>query len=200
MILVGSTVVSQELFEEFFACDLAACKGACCIEGDGGAPLEESELIELENAWEFVKPYMRQEGIEEIQKNGLYQVDADGDHVTTLIHGHAECAFVVFDEKGIAKCAIEQAYLDGAITWQKPISCHLYPVRLGKLRDYVAVNYHRWGICAPACACGASLKLPLFRFLKAPLIRRFGDDWFREMEDIEVALNEEKGSSQKSVG
>lgn len=200
MILVGQTVVSQELFEQFFACDLAACKGACCIEGDGGAPLEEDELSQLENAYEWVKPYMREEGIRAIEEFGLYQRDDDGDFVTTLVGGHAECAFVVFDDNGTAKCAIEHAHRDQKISWQKPISCHLYPVRLGRLSEYVAVNYHRWGICNDACACGSKLKLPLFRFLKNPLIRKFGEEWFREMEEIEVALKDERGSSHESVG
>lgn len=184
MIIVGQTLVSEELLEEFFVCDLNACKGACCIEGESGAPLEQDELLLLEDSLEAVRPYMRPEGIAVIDEQGPYTVDDDGDFVTSLVGKHGACAFVTFDEKGIAKCALEQAYNDGKTSWKKPISCHLYPVRLAKLKEYVAVNYHRWQVCEPACACGKSLKVPVYKFLKDPLTRRFGSDWYRELEEI----------------
>lgn len=187
MFIVGETLVSEELFEEYFVCDLNACKGACCIEGDSGAPLDADELDNLEEVWPEVKAYMRPEGIRAIEELGLYQMDSDGDLVTTLVDGHRECAFVVFDNNGIAKCAIEQAYIDGKVSWKKPISCHLYPVRLKQLTEYTAVNYHRWQLCQPACECGASLKVPVYRFLREPLIRKFGKEWFEEMEQIDRA-------------
>jgi len=184
MIIVGQTLVSEELLEECFVCDLNACKGACCIEGESGAPLEQDELLLLEDSLEAVRPYMRPEGIAVIDEQGAYTVDDDGDFVTSLVGKHGACAFVTFDEKGIAKCALEQAYNDGKTSWKKPISCHLYPVRLAKLKEYTAVNYHRWQVCEPACACGKSLKVPVYKFLKDPLTRRFGLDWYRELEEI----------------
>jgi len=190
MIIVQDTLISEELLEEYFVCDLNACKGACCIEGDSGAPLDLDELDKLDEIYDQVKPYLRPEGIKAIEELGLYTVDYDGDFVTPLIGKHGECAYVIFDEKGIAKCGIEKAYLDGKIDWKKPISCHLYPVRLGKLTDYTALNYHRWGLCEPACKCGSALKVPVFRFLKEPLIRKFGEAWYSELEGIEKVWKE----------
>lgn len=187
MIIVGQTLVSEELLEEQFVCDLNACKGACCIEGESGAPLEQDELIKLEDSLDAARPYMRPEGIAVIDAEGPYTVDDDGDFVTSLVGKHGECAFVTFDEKGIAKCALEQAYNDGRTSWKKPISCHLYPVRLAQLKEYVAVNYHRWQVCEPACACGKSLKVPVYKFLKEPLIRRFGQAWYSELEEVAAA-------------
>lgn len=184
MIIVGETLVSEEVLDEQFVCDLHACKGACCIEGSSGAPLEQEEIDRLEEVYDDVKPFMRQQGIVAIEEYGLYQVDEDNELVTTLVEGNKECAFVVFDESGIAKCALEQAYLAGKTQWKKPISCHLYPIRLNRLTAYTAVNYHRWQVCKPACACGNKLKVPVFRFLKEPLIRRFGADWYSDLEEI----------------
>lgn len=187
MIIVGKTLVSEELFDEYFVCDLAACKGACCVEGESGAPLELEELQRLEEIYDKVVPYMRPEGITAIEQDGLYQVDSDGDLVTTLIGHHGECAFVNFDSNGVAKCALEMAYLDGKTDWKKPISCHLYPVRLAKLPEYTAVNYHRWQLCSPACACGMSLKVPVYKFLKEPLTRKFGEEWYAELCEVAIA-------------
>ena len=184
MIIVGHTLVSEDLFEEQFVCDLNACKGACCVEGESGAPLEKEELLHIEDNLDAVRPFMRAEGIRALYEKGAYTIDSDGDFVTSLVGEHGECVFVTFDEKGIAKCALEQAYNAGATSWKKPISCHLYPVRLARLTDYVAVNYHRWQVCEPACACGKSLKVPVYRFLKEPLIRQFGEEWYAELEEI----------------
>jgi hypothetical protein len=184
MFIVGGTLVSEELFDEQFVCDLNACKGACCVEGSSGAPLETDELDKLEEVYEQVKPYMRQEGIKAIEELGLYQMDTDGDLVTTLVNGNKECSFVTFDQNGIAKCALEQAYNDGKTEWKKPISCHLYPVRLQKLTEYTAVNYHRWQVCKPACECGKALQVPVYKFLKDPLVRKFGAEWYQELDTI----------------
>ncbi|MFM7725579.1 MAG: DUF3109 family protein [Flavobacteriales bacterium] len=183
MIIVGQTLVSEDLFEEQFVCDLNACKGACCIEGESGAPLEQDELLHIEENLDAVRPFMREEGIRALEEKGAYTVDSDGDFVTSLVGNHGECVFVTFDEKGIAKCALEQAYNRGVTNWKKPISCHLYPVRLANLTEYVAVNYHRWQVCEPACACGKALKVPVFRFLKDPLTRRFGEAWYADLEE-----------------
>jgi hypothetical protein len=182
MIIVGDTLVSEEIFEKKFVCDLQACKGACCVEGESGAPLEEDELSSLEEVYEIVKPYLRPEGIQALEEKDLYEVDSDGDYVTTLVGDHGVCAYAFFDQHGIAKCALEQAYLDGKTNWKKPISCHLYPIRLAQLPDYVAVNYHHWPICQPACECGSKLEVPVYKFLKEPLIRRFGESWYQELE------------------
>jgi len=184
MIIVGNTLVSEDLFDQQFVCDLNACKGACCIEGESGAPLEKEELLLIEENLEAVKPFMRKEGIDVVDKDGPYTVDADGEFVTSLVGNHGECVFVTFDEKGIAKCALEEAYNSGKTNWKKPISCHLYPIRLANLKEYVAVNYHRWQVCEPACACGKSLKVPVYRFLREPLIRRFGEEWFAQLEEV----------------
>lgn len=182
MIAIGQTLISEDLLEKKFVCDLNACKGACCVAGDSGAPLDKSELKQLEEVLDAVKPYMNKKGLAAIQKHGPYVVDSDGDYTTTLVGEKAECAFVVFDENKIAKCAIEQAYSEGKIKWKKPISCHLYPVRITRYKGYDAVNYSHWDICAPACACGEKLDVPVYKFLKEPLIRKYGRAWYAELE------------------
>ncbi len=181
MISIQNTLISEHLLEKKFVCDLNACKGECCVAGESGAPLEEEEIAILESVVEKVKPYMTNKGIKVIEKKGTWVKDSDGDFTTTLVAPGAECAFVFFDEKKIAKCAIESAYRDGKIKWQKPISCHLYPVRITKHKHYDAVNYHKWDICKPACECGAKLNVPVFQFLKEPLIKKYGKDWFEEL-------------------
>ncbi|MGF1565551.1 MAG: DUF3109 family protein [Flavobacteriales bacterium] len=181
MIIIGKTLVSDELFSEQFTCDLAACKGACCVEGSSGAPLEDEELQILEDIYDEVRPYLRPEGIAAIEQQGFFIVDQDGDFTTPLVDD-AECAYVVFDDSGTAKCGIEQAYRDGKVNWAKPISCHLYPIRIKELKDFDALNYHKWHICEPACACGARFKMPVFRFCKSSLIRKYGEAYYNELE------------------
>ncbi len=183
MIQLGRTLISTELFERRFVCDLQACKGECCVQGDSGAPLEEEELAVLEAIYPHVRPFMRPEGILAVEQQGLYVKDADGDWTTPLVDG-AECAFVVFDENRIALCAIEMAWRAGKIDFPKPVSCHLYPVRLTAYTDFMAVNVHRWDICSPACALGEKLNVPLYRFLKEPLVRKFGSEWYAGLEDV----------------
>ncbi|MCC6599136.1 MAG: DUF3109 family protein [Crocinitomicaceae bacterium] len=187
MIIVGSSLVSEEIFDEHFVCDLSACKGACCVEGESGAPLEPEELDELKVAFEDAKVYMTEEGIEAIQEKGHFEIDLDGDLVTPLIGDQGACAYVFFDKQGIAKCSLEKVYNEGKTKWKKPISCHLYPIRLSQLTDYTGVNYHRWPICAPACECGSKLQVPVFKFLKEPLVRRFGEKWYAELEEVFIA-------------
>jgi len=181
MIQIDRTLISSEVFEKKFVCDLAACKGACCVEGESGAPLEEEELEKLEQVYDDVVPFMRQEGVDAIEEQGLFVLDWDGDYTTPLVDG-AECAYVNFDENGVAKCAIDTAYRAGKISWQKPISCHLYPIRITKLKDFDALNYHHWPICAPACDCGDKLDVRVFRFLREPLIRKYGEEWYKDLE------------------
>ena len=174
MISIDKALISDEIFSEKFVCDLNACKGECCIAGESGAPLEEDELPIMEEILDKVKPYLNKKGLKAIEKYGPYVLDSDGDYTTTLVGKEKECAFVVFDENKIAKCAIEMAHKDGVIKWQKPISCHLYPIRITEHKNYTAVNYHRWKICKDACACGIKLNVPVYKFLKGPLTRKFG--------------------------
>lgn len=187
LVEIGDKVVSTQIFERKFVCDLNACKGACCVEGDAGAPLTFEEISLLEDDLDTIRPYMRPEGIEAVENSGVFYMDQDNEPVTTLVRG-AECAFVFFDEKGITKCAIEQAHAEGKTQFKKPISCHLYPIRVRKFNDFTALNYDRWDICEPACACGEQLNVPVFRFLKEPLIRAFGEDFYTELEIVEKEL------------
>jgi hypothetical protein len=182
MIAIDNTLISEDILEKKFVCDLNACKGACCVAGDSGAPLDKDELEILDKIYPLVKPYMVPKGIKAVEKKGSYVIDSDGDHTTTLVSAGAECAFVFFDENKIAKCAIEKAWLEKKIDWQKPISCHLYPIRISKYKTYEAVNYSKWNVCKPACACGEKLDVPVYKFLKQPLIRKYGKDWFKQLE------------------
>jgi hypothetical protein len=182
MILVDNAVISDDIKEQFFVCDLNACKGACCVEGDLGAPLEESELKELEEAYEAVKPYLSEEGRKAIEKGGLYIKDFEGDFSTTTINDR-ECAFAIYDENKVLKCGIEQAYFDGKTTFRKPVSCHLYPIRITKYDHYDALNYDRWDICSAACTLGDKLGVPVYKFLKDALVRKYGETWYQELCD-----------------
>jgi hypothetical protein len=191
MIAVGDKLVSDEVFEKKFVCDLSACKGACCVEGAYGAPLAKEELETMKDLQEKVAPYLSEEGRKSLRKQGAYVVDPDGDHVTPLIDGK-ECAYTTFDKNGIAKCGIEEAYNDGAVNFRKPISCHLYPIRVTKLKDFDALNFHHWPICAPACECGEKLEVPTFKFLKAPLIRSYGEGWYTDLEKTYTVWQSQK--------
>lgn len=181
MILINDTVVSDDIAEQHFVCDLLKCKGACCVEGDLGAPLETDELKALEEVYEAVKPYLSAEGIRAIEEQGLYIKDWEGDFSTPTINDR-ECAYAIYDARGILKCGIEQAYFDKKISFRKPISCHLYPIRITKYEQYDALNYDRWHICSDACTHGEALKVPVYRFLKEPLIRAYGEEWYEELE------------------
>jgi hypothetical protein len=182
MIEHRGTLLSEDLFERRFVCDLNACKGACCVAGESGAPLEPEEAELLKELWPKIKPYIPEKGQRAIDAHGVSEVDEDGDLVTTLVEGRGECAFTVFDEKGIALCGVEKAWKDGAIPFRKPISCHLYPIRITKLKFHDGLNYHQWPICKPACECGAKLDVPVFRFLKDSLTRKYGAEWYEELE------------------
>ena len=190
MIQVEDIILSEELFEEYFVCDLAACKGACCVEGDAGAPLEFEEIEKVEKNLDVVLPYLSSKGRETVEKNGVFEVDTDGEFVTPLNNGK-ECSFTIFDENGIAKCGIEKAFLEGKSDFRKPASCHLYPIRISKLKTHEALNYHRWPICKPACECGSKLKVKVYQFLKAPLIDRYGEDWYQQLIEVDELLQEE---------
>jgi hypothetical protein len=180
---LGKTIVSEDLLEKDFVCNLSACKGACCIEGEAGAPLNQDEARQLESIYPGIKPYLRSEGIEAIKEQGVFVKGADGDLETPLVKGR-ECAYVTFKENGIASCGIEDAWNDGAIDFRKPISCHLYPVRVKDYTEFAAVNYHRWPICDDACTLGKSLKVPVYKFVREALIRKFGENWYAQLEKV----------------
>lgn len=184
MIAVGNALISEDILEKEFVCDLSKCKGACCVEGDAGAPLDGSEVALLEEIFEDVKPFLRPDGVRAIEEQGVAVQDPyDGEWVTPLVNG-SECAFVIFDEKGVTKCGIEKAWENGAVDFRKPVSCHLYPVRISSYSTYDAVNYHRWEICSPACALGAQLKVPVYKFVKDGFIRKYGPEWYKELEEV----------------
>ncbi|MGB0897027.1 MAG: DUF3109 family protein [Flavobacteriaceae bacterium] len=183
MFQIGKTIVSEDIIENEFVCNLSACKGECCIAGEAGAPLDEDEVAIMEEIFPKVKPFLRPEGIEAIEKQGTTITTDFGDLETPLIND-AECAYVIFDDKNTALCGIEAAYLAGEISWKKPISCHLYPVRVQNYSSFSAVNYHRWSICSDACALGEELQVPTYKFLKDPLIRKFGKEWYDELQII----------------
>ena len=182
MIQIGETIVSQVAFEHAFCCDLSKCKGACCVEGDAGAPLLPSEVPILESIQDAIRPFLRPEGLAALEAQGVAVKDHDGEWVTPLVDGR-ECAYVTFDQ-GVAKCGIEQAAAAGAVDWPKPISCHLYPIRVTKYQDFDALNVHHWKVCEPACSLGQELKLPVFRFLQGALVRAYGPAWMQEAEEV----------------
>ncbi|ADQ82770.1 DUF3109 family protein [Riemerella anatipestifer] len=182
MIQIEDKLISEDLFSEEFVCNLSKCKGACCIEGDAGAPLEQSEIKILEDIYPKIKSYLRPEGIKAIEEQGTSVEDFEGDLVTPLIDNR-DCAYVIFDENGITKCGIEKAYEEGAIDWPKPISCHLYPIRITEYSTFTAFNYHEWKICSDACALGKELKVPVYKFLKTPLIRKYGEGFYQTLTE-----------------
>ncbi|KAF0198189.1 MAG: hypothetical protein FD166_1540 [Bacteroidetes bacterium] len=180
MIAIDDTINSDDLGKVCFVCNLGICKGACCVEGDAGAPLDEQEISELEDNLDYIKPFMNQAGIDVIEQTGVFDYDSYGHYVTPLVNG-IECAFVVFNEEGIAGCAIEQAWEAGKSKFRKPVSCHLYPVRISRYNDFDAVNYHQWHICRPALELGKKLNVPLYVFLKDSLIRKYGEKWYEKL-------------------
>ena len=182
MIEVGSVLLHEDVVNENFVCNLSKCKGACCLEGDSGAPLEAAELDILDEIYPKVKPFMTKKGIATIEQTGTYVKDFEGDYTTPCVDVNKECAYVIW-ENGITKCAIEKAYENDAINWKKPISCHLYPIRVTKYPEFDVLNYDRWSICSPACSFGAELKVHVHEFLKEPLIRKYGGEWYNELEE-----------------
>jgi Protein of unknown function (DUF3109) len=183
MVEIGRTLVSIELFREFFLCDFPKCKGACCVEGDSGAPLTQGEADLICLIYPLFKVYLSEEHIQFIDNQGFSVIDLEGDLVTPLVNNR-ECAYSFYDEAGILKCAIERAYQEGRTDFRKPVSCHLFPLRIQSYRHYDAVNYEKVGICNPGRECGLKNKMPLYRFLKEPLIRKFGESWFRDLESV----------------
>ena len=192
MYAIDKTLVSQDLLQREFVCDLSACKGACCIKGTAGAPLEDHEIEILEEMNDQIKPFMDGPGTRKVERDGVFEIDSDGDKGTVLLED-GRCAYALESAEGVFSCAIEKANEEGDIDFQKPVSCHLYPVRITKYPAYEAVNYDKWDICKPACDCGANLQVPLFRFVKEGLIRKYGEQWYQELEMIdELRRNEDE--------
>jgi hypothetical protein len=193
VIAIDNVLVSDEVVEARFVCDLSKCKGGCCEDGDAGAPLEKEEKKLLDEHFEAIRPYLTPEGLKEIGRKGRYQWDAEFGWVTPTIDGKI-CAYGYRDRQGVIKCGIEQAYYDGKLPWKKPISCHLYPIRIAKSRAYTMVNYEpRDVLCKPACVLGKKLKMPVYQFLKEALVRKFGEEFYNTLHEIALAhFDEEK--------
>ena len=181
MIQIDDTIISLDVFKEKFLCNLDACKGECCIEGDAGAPLEEEEVEQLKKVLPVIWEDLSSEAQAVIEKQGVCYKDEDGDLVTSIVNGK-DCVFTCYDEKGCCYCAIEKAYREGTVDFYKPVSCHLYPIRVQKYSEFKAVNYHRWSVCKAAVLLGEKEDMPIYKFLKEPLVRKFGEDWYTELE------------------
>ena len=191
MIEIDGKIVSIDLLTEHFCCDIAKCKGICCVDGNSGAPLDMDEVDLLEENYEAYKPYLKPEGVAAIEQQGFAVVDEDGDLTTPLIND-AECAYS-FEENGVTLCAIERAWHDGKLEFQKPISCHLYPIRVAKFSNgTIGLNYHRWNVCAPARSCGTRLGIPVYKSLKTPIERCFGEEFYKALEEAEKFIKENR--------
>lgn len=191
MLQVQNTLVSLDVIESFFYCNLESCKGECCIEGDEGAPINIDEANQLSQSLNKITRYMSPEGVKAIEQNGVAYTDIEGDLVTTLIN-RKNCAFTCFQD-GICLCAIEKAYRDKTINHNKPISCSLYPIRITEYPTFTAVNMHKWNICSDAFIKGQNMNIRVYQFLKEPLIRRFGREWYEELDlTAGIYLSEKK--------
>ena len=190
MLKIDHTIISFDLLDQKFICTLAKCKGACCLYGDSGAPLEEDEGKKIEKNFQKIKPYLRKEGILAVEKQGAFINDDDGDLVTPLIEGK-ECAYT-YIEDGAYRCGIEKAWLENKISFRKPVSCHLFPVRRKKYPEFEAVNYEKWAICQPARTLGINKNIPVYKFLKEALVRVYGKKWYRKLEKALNSLDKEQ--------
>lgn len=191
MIIVQDVLISEEIIEEQFMCNLDACKGACCWEGDYGAPLEDQEIEILEAEFPNIVPYLTEEGKQSIEKEGLYSFYKEEQDFGTPLLQNGACAYLTYDELGIAKCGIEKAFLAGATSFKKPISCHLYPIRIQSAAktSYDLMNYDRWEICSAACTLGKKQKMPVYQFVKDALIRKYGKAFYEELDAVAQELN-----------
>jgi hypothetical protein len=190
VIEIDDKIVSTDILSECFACDLGKCKGICCVEGDAGAPLEIDEVDILEEEYPNYAPYMTAEGRAEVERQGFMVVDSDGEYTTPLVD-NAACAYA-FEEDGVTFCAIERAYREGKCSFLKPISCHLYPIRVKQFRNgSYGLNYHRWAVCSSARECGKKIGVPVYKALREPIVRRFGEEFYRSLECAEELMKEE---------
>jgi len=192
MILIDDVLVSDAILSEQFVCHLERCKGACCVGGDYGAPIDDNEIPVLEALFEKIRPFMDPSGIRAVESHGVYQYfDNNRRFKGVTLREDAACAFVRIDEAGIAHCTIEEAWHAGAIDFRKPVSCHLYPIRVKKARknSYEALNYDEWELCSPACVNGKVLKVPLYRFLREAITRKYGEEFYLKIEEIAKDLH-----------
>lgn len=190
MIDIDGKIVSVDLLREGFLCDLSQCKGICCVEGNAGAPLDIDEVDILEEEYPNYKPYMTPEGIEAIERQGFMVIDEDGDYTTPLIND-AECAYT-YTENGVTLCAIEKAWMEGKCSFRKPISCHLYPIRLINFSNgSVGLNYHRWSVCDCARKCGKKAGVPVYKSLKEAITRRFGEEFYTQLDAAAELLKQQ---------
>ena len=198
MIQIDDKIVSQDLFEVLFVCDYDTCKGECCVEGDSGAPLEPGEAEELRRCLPEVRHLLSPAALEVIEEQGVSYFDEDGDEVTSIVRGR-DCVFTTYDEQGRCSCALEKVYNEGKTTFIKPISCQLYPVRLTKYPSFTAVNYHKWSICKCALKLGRKLQVPVYQFLRAPLIRAFGEEFYTQLEEVAALLKAEREEAEATA-
>lgn len=192
MIPIDNTLVSFDVIEKKFFCDLENCKGSCCVKGDSGAPVSDDEEKELKTIFTTLKPHMKEESIKRVEEKGISFVDQENELVTMIHENSGECVFAI-QENGISKCVIEKLYFEGEIRFRKPVSCHLYPVRVKEYPGFTAVNYDEWDICKPALINGEQQRVPLYKFVKEALIRKFGDHWYNQLEVAakEFVINDE---------
>ena len=190
IIEIDDCLVSEEILTEYYACDYEKCKGCCCIIGDSGAPLEEVEAGAIEKNYEIFSPIMSEEGRAAVASKGFFEIDCDGDMVTPLVPGSEECAFTHFDEEGNCFCAMERCWFQGKGDFRKPISCWLYPIRITQLRNGMrALNLHRWHICKDAFEKGKKEKIRVYEFLREPIERYFGEDFYSALSEAAKMLN-----------
>jgi len=182
MFIIGNTIVSEAIIEQNFVCNIEKCKGACCIEGDQGAPIDAEDIEKINEHMLAIKPYMSEKGKKLLADKGFYEIDPDGDKVTTCLPT-GECVFVVYENGNLA-CAIQRANAEKNFDYPKPISCHLYPIRVSNFKQYDALGYHEWQLCSPACTLGNQLKVQVYKFLEEPLVRKYGRDWWAELDAI----------------
>jgi len=192
MIEIEDTVVSLDLIERYFCCDLWKCKGACCVEGESGAPLTKQEFDYLRKILPLLWDNLSPDAKEVINKQGIAYIDRENDIVTSIIDGK-DCVFTYYDENAVCKCAIEKAYNEGRIDFKKPVSCHLYPVRVKQYKDYKAINYHRWKVCRAAEILGEQKQIFVYQFLKEALIRKFGEEWYNALDVCAKEYHQRKG-------
>ncbi len=195
MIEIDDKIVSIDILKEQFLCDITKCKGICCVEGNAGAPLEIEEVDELERHYESYLPYMTSKGIDSVEQNGFMVIDSDGDYTTPLVDD-AECAYA-YSEGGITLCAIEKAWLQGECSFRKPISCHLYPIRLINFKSGgVGLNYHRWSVCHSACENGCKLQVPVYKSLRDAITRAFGEEFYLALDSAAEMLHRSSAAEQ----
>lgn len=180
MQFVDNVMLADAIFERKFVCQLDKCHGQCCVSGDAGAPLEEEEIEIIQKELEQIKPFMDAEGLKLLEEKGFWEIDEEGDKSTSCRTG-GECVFVFYNQSNYATCAIEEAWNHQKLNFRKPMSCHLYPIRAKKYGEFIALNYHDWDICAPACKAGNELNVPVYEFLKDALIRKFGKSWYEQL-------------------